>query len=109
MKDNHIKKVTVEFCDWVKSLGGEHNIDPVTLTSLFASGYDTKPPISVPIHVVELTNIPAELRPNAYIPPDVVNQDEDLERNIYRDENNVIIIMIVTYAFYFCEISIIYL
>lgn len=87
--DNHIKKVTEEFCDWVKSLGGEHNIDPVTLTSLFASGYDTKPPLSVPIHVVELTNIPAELRPTAYIPPDANSEEEQLERNIYRDDEKV--------------------
>ena len=64
-----MKNVTEDFCDWIKNLGGEHNIDPATLTSLFASGYDTKPPLSVPIHVVELSNIPAELRPTAYAPP----------------------------------------
>lgn len=73
----------------MKSLGGEHNIDPVTLTSLFASGYDTKPPLSVPIHVVELTNIPVELRSNAYIPPDANSEDEELEKNIYRDSDKV--------------------
>lgn len=65
-KDNHIKNVTEDFCSWIKELGGhDHNIDPVTLTSLFASGYETKPALSVPIHVVELTNIPAELRDTA--------------------------------------------
>ena len=90
MKDNHIKKVTIEYCDWVKSLGGEHNIDPTTLTSLFASGYDTKPPLSVPINIVELTNIPAELRSTAYVPPSFENHEED-ERSIYRDEDIVII------------------
>ena len=73
----------------MKSLGGEHNIDPLTLTSLFASGYETKPPISVPIHVVELTNIPMELRQNAYVPADVVNEEEELEKLIYRSENTV--------------------
>jgi len=30
--------------------------------SLFASGYETKPALSVPIHVVELSNVPQELR-----------------------------------------------
>ena len=89
-QDNHIKKVTIEYCDWVKSLGGEHNIDPTTLTSLFASGYDTKPPLSVPINIVELTNIPPELRSSAYVPPSF-NNEEDKEKNIYRDEDMVMI------------------
>lgn len=88
-KDNHIKNVTEEYCSWVKSLGGEHNIDPTTVSSLFASGYDTKPPLSVPIQVVELTNIPAELRSTAYA-PEIADKKEKLERNIYRDENLVI-------------------
>lgn len=60
--DNYIKQVTEDFCNWTQGLGGENNIDPVTLTSLFASGHETKPALSVPIHVVELTNIPPELR-----------------------------------------------
>ncbi|KAI3387657.1 hypothetical protein SNEBB_005262 [Seison nebaliae] len=58
----HIEKITAQFCKWVTSLGGDHNIDPATLTSLFASGYETKPALSVPVHVVELTNVPHELR-----------------------------------------------
>jgi hypothetical protein len=61
-QESHIKKVTEDFCDWVRSLGGENNIDPVTLGSLFASGHETKPALSVPIHVVDYTNIPSELR-----------------------------------------------
>ncbi len=36
--------------------------------SLFASGYETKPALSVPIHVVELTNVPPELRMSASVP-----------------------------------------
>ena len=72
----------------MKSLGGEHNIDPTTVGSLFASGYDTKPPLSVPIQVVELTNIPAELRSTAYA-PDMSSRKEKLEKNIYRDEEPV--------------------
>lgn len=56
--------------------------------SLFASGYDTKPPLSVPIQVVELTNIPAELRSTAYA-PDITNKKEKLEKNIYRDDETV--------------------
>ncbi|XP_069486785.1 protein FAM47E-like [Ambystoma mexicanum] len=54
---------TKEFCDWFRSLGGEnYNIDEPTIFSLFASGYETKPALTVPIHVVELNNVPAELR-----------------------------------------------
>ena len=86
--DAHIKNVTEEFCDWVKSLGGEHNIDQVTLTTLFASGYDTKPPLSVPINIVELTNIPAELRPNAFVPTEA-NSEDELSKKIYRDNETV--------------------
>jgi len=65
--DKHIKHVTEDFCNWISGLGGENNIDPVTLTSLFASGHETKPALSVPIHVVELTNIPPELRHSANV------------------------------------------
>lgn len=43
----------------------------------------------MPIHVVELTNIPIELRQNAYVPPDVVNEDDELEKYIYRNESSV--------------------
>ena len=43
----------------------------------------------MPIQVVELTNIPAELRATAYA-PDMTNQKAILERNIYRDEDSVI-------------------
>ena len=58
--------MTKEFCDWVTDLGGEtNNIEESTITSLFASGYETKPALSVPIHVIELTNVPQELRASA--------------------------------------------
>ncbi|KAJ1206379.1 hypothetical protein NDU88_001784 [Pleurodeles waltl] len=59
----HVKEATKDFCNWIKSLGGDsYNIDESTIFSLFASGFDTKPALSVPIHVVELNNVPAELR-----------------------------------------------
>lgn len=31
--------------------------------------YDTKPALSVPIHVVDLANVPQELRLSAVVPP----------------------------------------
>ena len=68
---------------------GENNIEPTTITSLFASGYETKPPLSVPINFVDLSNIPTELRSTAYAPE---HADKDLiEKNIYRLDNDVII------------------
>lgn len=61
--DKSVKQATKDFCDWVTSLGGENcSVNEATIFSLFASGYDTKPTLSVPIHVVELNNVPAELR-----------------------------------------------
>nr|CAB3244496.1 protein FAM47E [Phallusia mammillata] len=69
-QDEHIKKVTKEFCDWVSDLGGDsNNVEESTIVSLFASGYETKPALSVPIHVVELSNVPSELRISAGISP----------------------------------------
>ena len=68
--DEEVKSVTQQFCDWVASLGGDsNNIDEATITSLFASGYETKPALSVPIHVVELANVPPELRLSTALPP----------------------------------------
>lgn len=68
--DESVKHVTKDFCDWVASLGGEScNVNEATIFSLFASGYDTKPTLSVPIHVVELNNVPAELRMSVGVSP----------------------------------------
>ncbi|XP_056424763.1 protein FAM47E [Hyla sarda] len=61
--DENVRQVTKEFCDWVTSLGGEAcKVSESAIFSLFASGYETKPALSVPIHVVELNNVPPELR-----------------------------------------------
>ncbi|KAL8611908.1 hypothetical protein ACOMHN_061989 [Nucella lapillus] len=76
-EEEHIQKVTREFCQWVADLGGEsNNIEESTITSLFASGYETKPALSVPIHVVELTNVPPELRMSASVPQQQTTQHQ---------------------------------
>ncbi|KAM5194209.1 protein FAM47E-like [Mantella aurantiaca] len=68
--DERIKHVTKDFCDWVTSLARENcSVNEATIFSLFASGYDTKPTLSVPIHVVELNNVPAELRMSLGVSP----------------------------------------
>lgn len=83
LQEEHIKKVTKEFCDWVASLGGQsNNIEESTITSLFASGYETKPALSVPIHVVELTNVPPELRMSATVP-----QQQQQNKNLPQEES----------------------
>lgn len=72
-----IQSVTKDFCDWVKDLGGDpndahiNNIEESTIFSLFASGYETKPALSVPIHVVQLSDVPLELRNGAMVSPDL--------------------------------------
>ncbi|XP_066303957.1 protein FAM47E-like [Branchiostoma lanceolatum] len=72
-QDERLKAVTKDFCDWCASLGGEsNNVEESTITSLFASGYETKPALSVPIHVVELTNVPPELRMSTNVSPEPV-------------------------------------
>jgi len=37
---------------------------------MFASGYETKPALSVPIHVAELANVPPELHLSTSLPPE---------------------------------------
>ena len=62
--------VAKDFAQWIESLGGTdntHNVDPSTLVGLFASGYETKPALSVPINIVELHNVPPELRSSALL------------------------------------------
>eukprot|EP00116_Pleurobrachia_bachei_P004173 sb/3464435/ len=69
-----IQRVTKDFCDWVRDLGGDssqNNIEESTVFSLFASGYETKPALSVPIHVVQLSDVPLELRNGAMVSPDL--------------------------------------
>jgi len=67
-----IQGVTNEFCEWVRLLGGDsNNIEESTIFSLFASGYETKPALSVPIHVVQLSDVPFELRNGAMVSPDL--------------------------------------
>eukprot|EP00795_Rhopilema_esculentum_P000965 gene966-10731_t len=80
-QETGIDDVTKEFCDWVRNLGGKtNNIEESTIYSLFASGYETKPALSVPIHVVELTNVPPELR-TGNIAPTKDDSKEKAKRN----------------------------
>uniref|UniRef100_A0A4W3HDB1 Uncharacterized LOC103171784 n=1 Tax=Callorhinchus milii TaxID=7868 RepID=A0A4W3HDB1_CALMI len=67
--EEELKQITKEFCEWVASLGGDtYNIDESTVRSLFASGYEAKAAVNVPISVTELTSIPPELRKSVGVP-----------------------------------------
>jgi len=68
--DLHISNITKDFCDWVAGIGGEtNNIEEATVASLFASGYETKPALSVPILIVEDGAVPTELKGGDAPPP----------------------------------------
>ncbi|KAL8206638.1 UNVERIFIED_CONTAM: hypothetical protein K2H54_016649 [Gekko kuhli] len=68
--DDNVKGAIKEFCRWFDSLGGEkYNIDEAAIISLFDEHYETRLPTLVPIHVVELNNLPAELRKYVGTPP----------------------------------------
>ncbi|XP_061440814.1 protein FAM47E-like [Rhineura floridana] len=68
--DENVKQATKEFCRWFDSLGGKkHDVDESTIISLFDASYETRPPSSVPIHVVELHDLPTELRKYVGMPP----------------------------------------
>ena len=73
-------RVANDFCEWVEQMRGTdqvQNIEPTTLVGLFASGYETKPALSVPINIVELQNVPPELRGST---PLVQDKPQHLEK-----------------------------
>lgn len=61
-----VNQVTGDLVQWVQDLGGSDDggctISESTIKRLFGSDYETKPALVAPVHVVELLNIPAELR-----------------------------------------------
>ncbi|XP_058049451.1 protein FAM47E [Ahaetulla prasina] len=61
--DENVKRVTKEFCEWVNAMGGEkYNIDEDTIMKLFDTRYESDIKTATPIKIVELYQIPAELR-----------------------------------------------
>ncbi|CAF0932185.1 unnamed protein product [Rotaria sordida] len=62
--ETRLHNVSEQFCNWLYSLGGEANpdIDSAVVRNLFSTAYDTKPSLSVPIKIVEMTRVPIELR-----------------------------------------------
>lgn len=62
-QESRVNDVTHQLVQWAKELGGneEIHIDDGMIKNLFSSDYETKPFLSEPLHVVELTNIPMQL------------------------------------------------
>ena len=61
--NKRLDEVTREFADWANSLSDSTaNIEPSTIKALFASGYEMKPALTVPIQVYELPTLPHELK-----------------------------------------------
>ncbi|XP_054846328.1 protein FAM47E-like [Eublepharis macularius] len=68
--DESVKQATKELCRWFDSLGGERDkIDEATIINLFDVGYEANRLVSFPIHVVELNDLPADLRRHLGMPP----------------------------------------
>ncbi|CAH8589629.1 unnamed protein product [Schistosoma rodhaini] len=66
-----VKEEALAFCEFIKNLDGSSidNPEPTTLASLFAGTHEAQPPVSTPINVVELINLPYELRHSVKEPP----------------------------------------
>ena len=58
-QEARLRTVAEQFCTWLYDLGGESNvdIDPAVVRNLFSTAYDTKPSLSVPIKIVEMTRV----------------------------------------------------
>lgn len=59
LQEARLRNVSEQFCTWLYDLGGESNvdIDPAVVRNLFSTAYDTKPSLSVPIKIVEMTRV----------------------------------------------------
>jgi len=86
-----IDQVTKNFCGWVRDLGGEgNNIEEESIKGLFASSCETTNPVlSAPVRVVELTNVPPDLRSKKTLLSPVVD-DEHMHEQTYAPTRNKI-------------------
>ncbi|XP_047126802.1 protein FAM47E isoform X1 [Hydra vulgaris] len=76
-----IEIVTKDFCDWVHNLGGEaNNISETKINELFASSCETKPSLSIPVQVIELTTVPSELCVGGQYPLSADTLDYDAQK-----------------------------
>jgi hypothetical protein len=59
LKEARLRDAAEQFCNWLHDLGGEtkDDIDPAVVRNLFSTAYDTKPALSAPIKIVEMTRV----------------------------------------------------
>ncbi|XP_053260324.1 protein FAM47E-like isoform X1 [Podarcis raffonei] len=61
--DENVKRATKEFVEWVSSMGVEkYNIDEATIMKLFDTSYESESKTSSPMKIVQLYNVPGELK-----------------------------------------------
>ncbi|XP_064404291.1 protein FAM47E-like [Halichondria panicea] len=68
-QQSRVDQVTHDLVQWMRDLDhnedsedSQHEIDESRIKNLFSSDYESRPAQTAPIHVVELVNVPAELR-----------------------------------------------
>ena len=56
--------MTKEFCEYLETLAIDENdlVSESMVASFFNNGFDTKPPLSVPIEFIDMEGVPLELR-----------------------------------------------
>ncbi|KFP45967.1 hypothetical protein N323_02547, partial [Cathartes aura] len=68
--EEHVKRVTKHFCDWVMSLGGGNcSIDEDTLMSLLNTSCEREATVPSPFHAVKFNNVEAEQSKSQEISP----------------------------------------
>ncbi|KAL3314353.1 FAM47E [Cichlidogyrus casuarinus] len=63
-KDEEVRRQTKVFCEWIDKCGGNpaNRLDYETIVNLFASSFESKPTLSVPIKIVQKQDIPIDLK-----------------------------------------------
>nr|CAH8856253.1 unnamed protein product [Trichobilharzia regenti]CAH8856265.1 unnamed protein product [Trichobilharzia regenti] len=75
-----LREETYAFCEFIANLDGlkSYNPEPTTLASLFAGTHEAQPPVSTPINVVDLLNLPEDLRNSVEEPPNLFNEKHSI-------------------------------
>ncbi|CAH8556830.1 unnamed protein product [Heterobilharzia americana] len=75
-----LREETYAFCEFIANLDGlpDYNPEATTLASLFAGTHETQPPVSTPINVVDLINLPPDLKKSVEEPPKLLSDKHSL-------------------------------
>jgi hypothetical protein len=87
--EKKIKNIANNFCQWSESLGeGGPCLEEETIEALFASGYSQAKQASGPVHVIELSSIPPELRTQAGLGSIQPTKERSLDEMHKKVKNN---------------------